>query len=262
MKRGEFLMGEEANDIIIQYDNTIQSYKHFSDRLMNLIEELIDQENIVCHSITQRVKERDSLEGKLVRKKYKYKTISEITDIVGIRITTYYNDQVDEIAKLIEREFIVDRDNTIDKRKAMEPDRFGYLSLHYVIQLSKRRSSLPEYKNFEGYKAEIQVRTILQHAWAEIEHDLGYKTKNTIPEDVKRDFYRLAGLLELADKEFINIRKTIEHINKEKETMIENLITINNTNIQYGVENKRNRNIVTNVNSIIDGKQGGNSDEK
>jgi len=46
----------------------------------------------------------------------------------------------------------------------------------------------------------------LQHAWAEIEHDLGYKVGATIPVPVRRRFSRLAGLLEIADREFKEIR--------------------------------------------------------
>ena len=49
---------------------------------------------------------------------------------------------------------------------------------------------------------EVQARTILQHAWAEIEHDIQYKSSATIPHDIKPRLMALAGLLELADREF------------------------------------------------------------
>lgn len=111
---------------------------------------------------------------------------------------------------MIEEEFIVDTDNTIDKRTALDPDRFGYLSLHYVVQLNTARCEWPEYRAYQGLKAEIQIRSILQHTWAEIEHDLGYKSKIEIPRKIQRDFFRLAGLLELADKEFMGIRNSLE----------------------------------------------------
>jgi putative GTP pyrophosphokinase len=80
------------------------------------------------------------------------------------------------VAELIEREFVIDRDNTVDKRKQLDPDRFGYLSLHHIVQLGPTRSQLVEYSSFGGIKAEIQTRSILQHSWAEVEHDLGYKS--------------------------------------------------------------------------------------
>jgi len=61
---------------------------------------------------------------------------------------------------------------------------------------------LPEYKRFSGLVAEIQVRTILQHAWAEIEHDIQYKAISALPTRVRRRFASLAGLIEIADREF------------------------------------------------------------
>jgi putative GTP pyrophosphokinase len=148
--------------------------------------------------------------------------LSDITDLAGIRIITYYSDQVDNVAKIIEREFEVDKENTIDKRKIMDPDKFGYISLHYIIKLNDARKQLPEYERFKELKAEIQIRTILQHAWADIEHDLGYKSKDAIPRDIQRDFNRLSGLLELADKEFLGIRNSLSEYKKYVSSNINN----------------------------------------
>jgi hypothetical protein len=58
-------------------------------------------------------------------------------------------------------------------------------------------------------RGEIQIRTLLEHTWAEIEHDLGYKSTEAVPHPVRRRFSRLAGLLELADSEFVEIRRTM-----------------------------------------------------
>ena len=110
------------------------------------------------------------------------------------------------MAKLIEKEFDVDKERSVDKRELLDPDRFGYLSLHYVVKLPAARLRLTEYKRFKDCCAEIQVRSILQHAWAEIEHDLGYKGKQAVPREIRRRFSRLAGLLEMADAEFVQIR--------------------------------------------------------
>jgi ppGpp synthetase/RelA/SpoT-type nucleotidyltranferase len=157
------------------------------------------------------------LQSKLIKKK-KYSSLEDITDLIGIRIITYYSDTVDMIAELIEKEFIVDRENTIDKRIAIDPEKFGYMSLHYVISLDRTRGALPEYSRFKDLKIEVQIRTILQHTWAEIEHDLGYKNKIEIPKDIRRSFGRLSGLLEIADKEFIEIRKFLNIYENEMQT--------------------------------------------
>jgi putative GTP pyrophosphokinase len=135
--------------------------------------------------------------------------LDEVTDIVGIRVITHFEDEVDRIGSLIEREFAIDRVNSVDKRKALDPDRFGYLSLHYVCGLNNARLALSENKGCEDLKCEIQVRSILQHAWAEIEHDLGYKSNNAVPAPIRRRFSRLAGMLEIADVEFSRLRKDL-----------------------------------------------------
>jgi hypothetical protein len=90
-----------------------------------------------------------------------------------------------------------------DKAAALvEEGRFGYQSIHYLVTLKETRTQLGEYAQFNRAIIELQVRTILQHAWAEIEHDIQYKSASTIPAEIGRRFLTLAGLLELADREF------------------------------------------------------------
>ncbi|MGF1694000.1 GTP pyrophosphokinase [Photobacterium kagoshimensis] len=201
-------------DIIVDYDENIELYKQFSKAMESLLNILLRSSSITPHSVSARVKERTSLIKKIV-KKDKYSSLSELTDVVGLRIITHYSDDVDRIANIIEQEFLVDEENSIDKRTSLDPDRFGYLSLHYVVGLSANRSRLIEYQRFDGLKFEIQIRSILQHTWAEIEHDIGYKSKNEIPKPVRRRFSQLAGLLELADDQFIQIRNELVKYERE-----------------------------------------------
>jgi len=148
--------------------------------------------------------------GEKIIRKEKYKSINDITDIIGIRIISHYASDIERIAKIVEKEFLVDRENSTNKGANLEPDRFGYLSLHYIVSLSDKRTILIEYGRYKNIKAEIQIRSILQHAWAEIEHDIGYKTNKGLPDEIRRSFSRLAGLLEVADDEFVKIRNSLE----------------------------------------------------
>lgn len=197
------------SSIMAEYDQTCNLFQRFTQDVEFLLNRIIQEDGIICSSITSRLKERDSLSKKIDVKKGKYRSLSDITDIAGIRIITYYADDVDRIVQLVEKEFLVDKENTIDKRKALEPDRFGYCSVHYVVGMSQERLKLKEYRAYDGLKCEIQIRTVLQHAWAEIEHDLGYKSEIAVPQDIRRNFSRLAGLLEIADKEFLEIREKL-----------------------------------------------------
>src|ERR1700683_4685756 len=99
-----------------------------------MIQNLPEIEDIQFHSVTSRIKSKASVRQKLQRPDKK-REFSDLTDVFGVRIITYFQDEVDTVAKLIEREFIVDPENSVDKRSLLDPDRFGYLSLHYVLQL-------------------------------------------------------------------------------------------------------------------------------
>jgi ppGpp synthetase/RelA/SpoT-type nucleotidyltranferase len=146
---------------------------------------------------------------KVRREGKEYKKFSDVTDLSGVRIICYYKDDVDKVAEIIKENFLVHHELSIDKREILDPDRFGYLSLHYVVELPQERVKLKEYARFKNLLCEVQIRTILQHAWAEIEHDLGYKSHIEVPRDIHRRFCRLAGLLELGDDEFYAIREDI-----------------------------------------------------
>ncbi|MDG1582859.1 hypothetical protein [Pseudomonas sp. GOM6] len=212
--------------LLQQFDMAIGRYAAFCSTTTDLIKRLLTSKKIEVHSISGRCKDRASFERKITKKSH-YRNLPDITDLAGIRIITHYSDDVDVIAKLIEKEFEIDRENSIDKRIILDPDRFGYLSLHYVASLKSTRSKLQEYSDYDGLKVEIQIRSILQHTWAEIEHDIGYKNEFEVPGPIKRKFSRLSGLLELADQEFISIRKEIDRYSKA----LDKQIKINTKNI-------------------------------
>lgn len=191
-----------------EYEKISSRIQEFRLVLERLIQALLEVEGIQIHSVTSRIKSKNSVLRKLQRPG-RVGGIDDLTDMLGVRIITYFQDDVDTVARLIEREFTIDRDNSVDKRALMDPDRFGYLSIHYVARLNLDRIALPEYRSYDNIRFEIQVRSILQHAWAEIEHDLGYKSESSVPREVRRRFSQLAGLLELADKEFLEIRKNL-----------------------------------------------------
>ncbi|MDB5243723.1 MAG: hypothetical protein JWP57_4349 [Spirosoma sp.] len=178
--------------------------------VLGLLPILIEKPNdkSIIHLIAGRVKDEESLQKKIIRKEGKYNSLSDITDIVGIRIITYLESQVDYVSKIIESEFIIDKVNSTDKRK-VATNEFGYKSLHFIVSMSEDRCKLPEYKNFNSIKFEVQIRSILQHAWAEIEHDLGYKSNIEVPDTLKRNFSRLSALLEIADVEFDKLKKEL-----------------------------------------------------
>jgi ppGpp synthetase/RelA/SpoT-type nucleotidyltranferase len=191
--------------LIDAYQRCKPAMEQQATELQRRLSRLLDESGIPVHDISARVKTAASLIQKASRPDRIYHSLDDITDIIGLRVVTYFEDNIEHVAHLIEKHFAVDWERSIDKRLHEDPSRFGYRSLHYVCRLIAPSEALVEKFSFE-----IQIRTILQHAWAEIEHDLGYKYPEAVPQPVRRRFSRLAGLLEIADAEFVELRKTME----------------------------------------------------
>ena len=177
--------------------------------LFELLTEKFKTQGIELNSIEHRVKAENSLIGKLERKGEKYHQLSDITDLVGLRIVTFYTDDVDKAAAIVSQLFDIDWKNSVDKRKMHDFNSFGYNSLHYICRL--KEGSLP---------FEIQIRTALQHTWSAIEHDIGYKGVVKLPPQYRRQFSRLAGMLELADDEFSRLRTTMTEYRRQIQTLV------------------------------------------
>lgn len=199
----------KEDKIICKYKTSIGDYTKLKKRCDALIDELCQNNGIQIHTISSRIKKEKSLKEKIANKGEKYKELNDITDILGIRIITLFEDDVIKVEKVLKDNFKIDSDNSEDKFDKLKSNEFGYRSVHFVCSLNDVRKILPENKNIGELKFEIQVRSILQHAWAEIERDLGYKFESDLPDQIQRDFFRVAGLLELADMEFIRIKKEI-----------------------------------------------------
>lgn len=200
-----------------KYDRERDLYESWALELSTVLEKLLVEGSVKRpHTVAHRAKDKTSLKRKLARDAgTKYAKLEDVTDLAGVRAVTYYYDDVDRVAEIIEREFEIDRENSEDKRKPDDPRMFGYASLHYVVSLEPERAGMSEYRRFAGLKAEIQVRSLLQHAWAEVEHGLGYKPES-VPEGQARGFAGLAGMFEVADKEFMRMR---EELRKHAETV-------------------------------------------
>ena len=204
---------EEQDDLYNQFLTIQPRYEAFTQRLEDLLRQLLESDEVKYHLIESRTKDVESLCEKACRpgKSYAH-PLEEITDLSGIRIILYYLDDVDRVANLIRREFRVDEPHSVDKSQHLKENEFGYLSIHFVVQLSDARSLLTEWHEFAELKAEIQIRTVLQHAWAAISHVLQYKSKYYAPKQLRRKLFRLSGLLELADEEFMALRDIHDQI--------------------------------------------------
>lgn len=156
---------------------------------------LLRDAGIPVHFVGWRLKSSASLAHKLARPDKSYRALWDVTDLLGLRVATYFEDHVEQVARVIEQHFRVDFSHSADRSRPA-----GYRSVHYVCAAD----------GFDAaFRFEVQLRTVLQHAWAEVEHDLGYKVDDAVPEAIRRRFARVAGLLEIADQEFVSIRSDL-----------------------------------------------------
>jgi putative GTP pyrophosphokinase len=196
---------QDVEKVLDEFEAREKTLLGFCSRTRALIEAILQDAGIKYQSVQFRVKSANKLRQKYLDSTKNYTRLDDITDLAGLRVITYYEEDIDRVAKVIQQEFSVDLNNSVDKRNT-DPDRFGYTALNYVCKHHEKRAGDVEYKKFAGICCEIQITTILRHAWAEVEHEW-YDLKDAYPEKVKRRFYRLAALLELAESEFQDIRK-------------------------------------------------------
>jgi len=192
-----------------QYHERIHVYERLSHLADEALRHALDTQHVKVTAMEHRIKTETSLAGKLELKGGKYKTLDDVTDIVGLRVVTFYSADVDKVAAIVNEAFVVDRRNSVDKRKQHRLDSFGYNSLHYICRLPKTIVDDPEMPLLNELRFEIQMRTALQHVWSTLDHDTGYKGDVKIPHEYMRQFNRMAGMLELMDEEFSRLRNVL-----------------------------------------------------
>lgn len=206
--------------ILDEYRDKKQSFNTMLKIVRDQLEKCVKDNGLYVTAIEARIKEEKSLAGKLELKGHKYKSLDDITDILGARVITFYTDEVDKIAALIEDIFEIDWDNSVDKRKLHELDQFGYMSLHYICRIPKSIYFDEQHPEINSYRFEIQMRTALQHVWATMHHDTGYKSGIEVPKEHLRNMNRIAGMLELADEQFSKIRIEITEYRRKVQSLV------------------------------------------
>jgi ppGpp synthetase/RelA/SpoT-type nucleotidyltranferase len=194
--------------VIEEYGKLRPLYQDYAEVVRFILQEELHAKSIRVHSIEVRAKSIESFRRKMARAREAESgeipvldPLTEITDLAGVRVITFFPKTLVEVDRILHEQFeIIEIDDKSETLK--EDDRFGYHSVHYLVRLQPNRTELAEYGRFKDLVAEIQVRTVLQHVWAEIEHDIQYKSVEAMPATIRRRFIMLAGLLELADREF------------------------------------------------------------
>lgn len=196
------------------YSGQIATAQSAADMARDTISGIVRQSGRVVHTVSARAKGLTSLRGKLRRKRYSHPA-KQVTDLIGVRVITYYRDDVDPIVAELRKNLEIDDKRSADKRTTLDLHSFGYRSVHLIGRLKSGTALNAQHRFLMERWFEIQVRSILEHTWAEIEHEIVYKSGVVQPDSVSRRFAALAGALELLDGEFLALRGEQEALIEE-----------------------------------------------
>ncbi len=187
------------------YERQYQEAEEAAKLIREIVTEIVRHTSALVHVVTARAKTLESVRGKLRRKDYPDPD-RQMTDLIGVRVITYYRDDVDRVVTRLQESLEVNSQESVDKRVQLGLRDFGYRSVHLIARLNPNQVRTPSYQILRDRWFEIQVRSILEHVWAEIEHEIVFKSGITYPEEIDRRFASLAGTLELLDNEFLALR--------------------------------------------------------
>lgn len=199
-------MSVSNSDLLRQrYESERPTYEKLADFVQKELKQQLLQDGISC-MLEARAKEVESFLRKALLKSYT-SPLAQIKDKAGVRIILTYSDDLERVKEVIAQSFLVQ--HIEDKSIKLGNNQLGYLGIHYEVSLSKSLNENPQ-ESFEGKVCEIQLHTHAQNLWAEISHELLYKTSHDVPVEIQRNIYRLLALVELFDREIKDARYAIQ----------------------------------------------------
>jgi len=204
-------LGTRREKFLIEYERRFDEFTSLARTLEALVAERLSNRNYDVHLVSARAKSLKSLTTKVLLKDYADPQ-AQVTDLIGVRIITFYGSQVDPIIERLKPLLTVDASNSLDKRRLLEANQtFGYRSVHLVGRLRpKVLKSSEAFKPLKGVKFEVQVRSVLDHAWAEVEHELVYKAGTHHEPSIRRRFAAVAGAFEILESELLGLKIEVD----------------------------------------------------
>ncbi|WP_081897342.1 GTP pyrophosphokinase family protein [Massilia sp. BSC265] len=201
-----------VEDLQLQYQDYSSKAERLRTALVEQVNRLVDANGLTLGvPIESRLKTWSSLEEKLSRKSLELNQITDLNDLVGVRIILLFKKDLIQVGKLLEETFTVSSKEDTGSR--LDDGQFGYQSQHYILSIPEAWSKIPTFADLQGLKVEVQIRTLAQHIWAAASHKLQYKQEESVPPPLRRAIYRASALLETVDLEF-------ERVLEERQTYI------------------------------------------
>lgn len=212
---------EKQRQFIKQFEAEKEKYDRFAKLLGTILEKAVGQLGFLA-IVQSRAKKVVSFSNKIILKDKYLNPLKDVTDLCGARVIVQFQSQIPEVCELIKKCFTIDEPNSLDHKSKLQVNEFGYRSIHYIVTPDKESIlGVPVPKELRELKAEIQVRTLAEHIWADISHDRLYKTELTIPEEWRREAARLSAILENADNTFGSMAKAVDSVSNIYEIQYE-----------------------------------------
>ncbi|EOG3619374.1 GTP pyrophosphokinase family protein [Pseudomonas putida] len=190
--------------------------RYVSEKIYEKLRSHGHPDTLVKIQATPRVKTVESARGKLARKNYS-DPVRQMTDLVGVRFVVLLSSDINTISNIIETtsewSAVISRD-FLEERN-LKTNVFDYQSKHYEVRPTPE---LTEQLGMEQpFCCEIQIRTLLQHAYAEMVHDNIYKPNGEVPALAKRHVARSMALIETTDEIFISTMELLSQSNAPRD---------------------------------------------
>ena len=196
------------NELGLRYVESLTLYEEFASRIRNLIQDLVELENIEFYAIEGWAESPASLLHLLAS--LEENDLAGV-DLVRVRVLLRFPEDVLKVEQLISSEFEVEPSRSLPSSSEAlnDPQRFGYPAVVYILGLNESRSHLREWRKYRDLSFRLELRTLLQEAWASILPRVRHSAAGLDERKLTRELNLLSGLLEKADDGFLTLRKVI-----------------------------------------------------
>lgn len=226
------------------YRKRRETFCDFSLEIKSILENILKNESFEYQIVTCREKDPDHLKKKLEAGKVGAEDLLEIDDLSGCRVI-FYTDQIYRFATYLFNEFDIVKYN-------LKFSTDGYNASHVIVKLKEDLLKSAKYKKFTGLKCEIQLTTVLYHAWSEMAHDSTYKSDDEIKSFDSHTFESLQKRLADTMKNHIKeAQYTFDFIAKEIQKIKEGKKIFDESFLQSVVNSKSNNELHENLKLLL-----------
>ncbi|MBF0427979.1 MAG: hypothetical protein HQL94_03590 [Magnetococcales bacterium] len=200
---------QHLSDLLDQYDESFDLYKAYNERLLINLGELFNKTTLPISAISGDLMSRSALKKLLTEKAGFYSKLKDIECLITVRVVVYFSDDLDYAVSLIKKEFSINESHSpvVD---TSDQDRFGIHIRRFAIKLLAEQYARLEYQRFDSLKAELEIRTVLQHSWSEVKGVFDFLISGArIPTENVNKLAQISYLLKMADDELVRIKDQI-----------------------------------------------------